>query len=451
MLVFLILTYTMPIDSPLMEHIEYLQLRGLVDIPSLRPYDTEWVIGQIDDILVREIELSPVDRKVISYFSPLTTKSESFSYLFHLIGEYQTEPIFYHGSFDERFGGSLTRNMSYSHAMRIRRANILDPFGPSPWNDFQAYLTEGLIGFSNEKIRFDIGRRNLLFGPGDKHSLLLSPDAQGYDGFLLQIPAQYLEFYGMFSILDAPQPKFLSLHRIGINLKGFLKFGFTEAIVAADSLEPLYLNIFLPFYLAQWGRNRDDNIMWSLDLQLHLFNSIFYVEMLIDDYMYEDDPYPDKLAYQVGLKSLLWKSLVAKINYSSVDKWVYTHDETQNVYDRDGRCLGFPPGNDVDEATFELRFMSRHGVFPYVSVDWLRKGEGSIYLPYEEEGGPINPPFPSGVVDKTLKIKVGVDYTLMRNFYFMMDVGKLYRYNRDHVAGNDNDEFVVNLGFWALL
>jgi hypothetical protein len=130
---------------------------------------------------------------------------------------------------------------------------------------------------------------------------------------------------------------------------------------------------------------------------------------------------------------------------------VYTHDETPNVYDRDGRCLGFPPGNDVDEATFELRFMSRHGVFPHVSVGWLRKGEGSIYLPYEEEGGPINPPFPSGVVDKTLKIKVGVDYTLMRNLYFMMDVGKLYRYNRDHVAGNDNDEFVVNLGFWALL
>jgi hypothetical protein len=451
MFLLIIFAYTLPLDSPLMEYIEYLQLRGLVDIQSLRPYDTEWVIGELDDILVSETELNSVDRRIISYFSPLITKGQSFSYLLHLIAEYQNEPLFYRGSFDERFGGRLTQNIGYSHGMRITRANRLDPLGPMPWNDFQAYLTEGLVGFNNEKIRFDIGRRNILFGPGDKHSLLLSPDVQGYDGFLIQMPGQYLEFYGMFSILDAAQPKFLSLHRVGINLKGFLKFGFTEAILSADSLEPLYLNIFLPFYLAQWGRDRDDNIMWSLDLQLHLFNSILYGELLIDDYMYEDDPYPDKLAYQVGLKSLFWKMLVAKINYTSVDKWVYTHDEVQNVYEREGHCLGFPIGNDVDELSFELKFLNQHNIFPHVRIDWLRKGEGSIYLPYEEESGPTNPPFPSGVVDKTLKIEVGTRYNLMRNFYLTMDVGKIYRYNMNHVADNDTDEFVVSLSFQALL
>lgn len=451
MWVFFLIAYTLPVDSPLMEYIEYLQLRGMVEIPSLRPYETEWVIGQIDDILVSEIELNPVDRKIISNFSPMMTKSQGFSYLFHLIAEYQNEPELYHGSLDERLGGRLTKGIRYSHAMRIRRANTLDELGPSPWNDFQAYLSEGLIGFSNENIKFDIGRRNLLFGPGDQHSLLLSPDIEGYDGFLLQIPTKYLEFHGAFSIIDGARPRFLSLHRLGLNLKGFLKIGFTETILSADSLEPLYLNVFLPFYLAQWGKGRDDNIMWSIDFQLQLFRSIMYGELLIDDYMYEDDPYPDKLAYQVGLKSLLWNGLMARINYASVDKWVYTHDELQNVYERNGRCLGYPLGNDVEELLFEMKFFNQYNVVPHAKINLLRKGEGSIFLPFEEEGGPINPRFPSGVVDKTLTVEIGAHYNLMRNFYFMVDVGKSYRYNEGHVAGNDTDDFIMSLGFWALL
>jgi hypothetical protein len=451
MLVFLLLAYTLPVDSPLMEQIEYLQLRGLVDIPSLRPYDTEWVIGQIDDILVSEIELNPVDRRVISYFSPLMTKSQGFSYLLHLIAEYQNEPELYHGSLDERFGGHLTKNIDYSHAMRIRRANALDTLGPKPWHDFQAYLTEGLIGFGNERIRFDVGRRNLLFGPGDKHGLLLSRDIEGYDGFLLQIPTRYLEFYGAFAIIDGAQPVFLSLHRIGLNLEGFLKVGFTEAILSADSLEPLYLNVFLPFYLSQWGKDRDDNIMWSFDFQLQLFRSILYGELLIDDYMYEDDPYPDKLAYQVGLKSILWKGLIAKVNYTSVDKWVYTHEEPQNVYERNGRCLGYPLGNDVDELSIEMKFFNQYSIVPHARVSWLRKGEGSIFLPYEDEGGPINPPFPSGVVDKTVTAEIGARYNVRRNFYLMIDAGKSYRYHQNHIAGNDSDDLIFSLGFWTLL
>jgi hypothetical protein len=39
----------------------------------------------------------------------------------------------------------------------------------------------------------------------------------------------------------------------------------------------------------------------------------------------------------------------------------------------------------------------------------------------------------------------------MRNFHFTVDVGKSYRYDQDHIAGNDTDEFLLNLGFWALL
>ena len=42
MILIVLFAYTLPFDSPLTDQIEYLQLRGLVDIPSLRPYDAQW-------------------------------------------------------------------------------------------------------------------------------------------------------------------------------------------------------------------------------------------------------------------------------------------------------------------------------------------------------------------------------------------------------------------------
>ncbi len=451
MLFLLIFAYTLPIDSPIMQDIEYLQLRGFIQMTSIKPYDVEWIIGQMDEIIIDETQLNSTDRKIISSFSPLLTKTSNFSYLFNFIGQYEREPLLYYGAFDERFGGTIIPHLKFSHAMRVRRGNTVDTLGPKPWNDFQTYLSEGLIRFDHNKIQLDVGRRDVFWGPGDKHSLLLSAAPQGYDGFMVAIPGQYLEFHGMFSILDAAESKFLSVHRLGLNLKGFLKIGFSESILSADSLEPSYLNLVLPFYLAQWSSYRDDNIMWSLDLQLHLFNSILYAELLIDDYMYEDDPYPSKLAYQIGLKSLLMKQLVAGINYTFVDKWVYTQRQPQNVYERRGSCLGFPLGNDVDELSFVLKYVNAYGIFPYLSIDYIRKGEGSIFVPFEDEVGAINPPFPSGVVEKTLKMKFGIDCKFRRNFHLSAEVGRLQRDNVDHITGNDMDDTIFDLSLWVVL
>jgi hypothetical protein len=434
-----------------MEDIEYLQLRGFMQMTAIRPYDMEWLIDQIDEVIINENRLNSTDRKVMSSFSPLLVKNPDFSYLLHLTGHYESNPEFYYGALDERFGGTLLTHLKFSHAMRIRRANALDTQGPQPWNDFQSYLNEGLISFDHERVRADVGRRDVFWGPGDEHSLLLSSASQGYDGIILSIPGQLLEFSGMFSILDAAKSRFLSVHRLGLNLRGFLKVGFSESILSADSLEPSYINFLLPFYLAQWSSYRDDNIMWSIDLQLHLFNSIFYAELLIDDYMYEDDPYPDKLAYQVGVKSLIARSVIAKLNYTFVDKWVYTQEHPQTVYEQRGRCLGFPLGNDADEISFLLKYVNAHGIFPYFSINYKRKGEGSIFIPFEDEGGSINPPFPSGVVEKTLEIKLGIDYRFRRNLYLGIEIGQARRDNIDHIAGNDADDNVFDVSLWVIL
>ncbi len=451
MLLLILLAYTMPLDSPLMEEVEYLQLRGLFDLSSFKPYDIEWIISEVDKILIEDITLNTIDKKTISYFSPLLAKDPNFSYLLHLVGFYENEPESYGVFLDERLGGKIIKQLNWSHGMRITRANEIDSLGPKPWNDFQAYLNEGLLRIDFDKIMFGFGRRDFLFGPGDKHSLLLSSDLQAYDGFSMHVPARFYEFHGIFTVLDATASRFLSVHRLGFKLERFLRIGFSEAILFSGSLEPMYVNFFFPYYLAQWGSDRDDNVMWTIDFQMRMFNSILYGELLIDDYMYEDDDFPHKLAYQVGAKSLLLTSLIAEINYTFVDKWVYTQREAANVYERNGRCLGFPLGNDVDQLSFSLRYKNKYGVRPRLSMTYTRKGEGSIYVPYEIEGGSINPPFPSGIVEKTFEMKCGVDFTFKDRFYIKGSAGRSYVYNEDHILDNDREEWLFDAGLWLML
>ena len=459
MLLLFICFYTIPFDSPVMDNIEYLQIKGLIDIPSIRPYEMGWLVSQIGELLINDSKLNEVDRKIISSFSPFLIKKEDFSTLFHLKGAYQSSPELYYGLFRYRLGGRLADNIRYSHGGSIRRASKIDSLGGHTWRDFQPYMNEGLITFQAGRVMLDIGRRNLLLGAGDDNSLLFSLDPQGYDGFLLFIPLRYLEFYGVFSILDAYQERYISIHRIGLNIKRFLKLGFSEAILFGESLEPLYLNVLIPYYVSQWGMDRDDNIMWCLDGQLSVSNSIIYGEFLIDDYMYEDDPYPHKIAYKIGLKSLILDNFLVKMNYTFVDKWVYTHEEPINTYARtdylylpdSGNPLGFPLGNDVDELSFSVKYLNKYGLYPGLEMSYIRKGQGSIFLPYEEEGGTWKPPFPSGVVEKRFDVLVGLNYLLKYNSYLEAKIGKRYWTNYNHTSGDERDEVLFNLALWVIL
>lgn len=451
MLLFILLSYTIPVDSPVMDNIEYLQIRGLVDIPSIRPYELEWILPQIDELLINDVQLNLLDRKIISLFNPLLTKNQDFSYLIHSNVRYRYEPEYWQGFMDLRTGGQLAKNFSFSQALRFQRASDIDTTGPRSWHDFQVYLSEGMIKAQTGILHFDIGRRNFLLGYGDENDLLLSLDPQGYDGFLLFIPTRYFEFYNIFSVLDIAQNRYITVHRLGIALKRFLRIGFSEALLFGQSLEPLYLNPFMPYYLSQWGLDRNDNIMWCLDFQLRLFKSIFYGELLIDDYMYEDDPYPDKLAFKLGLKTIILSKLLFKTNYTFVDKWVYTHRIDDNVYVHGTYPLGFPLGNDVDRLQGSIKYMNRYGLYPVASFEYARKGQGSIFLPYEREGGTWTPPFPSGIVEKKLEVSFGIDLMLRYNIYGKAKIGKRYWKNYANIPGNDNNETIADISLWAIL
>ncbi|KPJ72273.1 hypothetical protein AMJ52_06890 [candidate division TA06 bacterium DG_78] len=95
--------------------------------------------------------------------------------------------------------------------------------------------------------------------------------------------------------------------------------------------------------------------------------------------------------------------------------------------------------------------MNCYSLNPSITLQYLRKGEGSIFLPYEEEGGTWTPPFPSGTVERKLDITCGLDYTIFYNFYIKVGFGKRFWYNYNHVSGDDKDDLQFSIALWAVL
>jgi len=452
---FILINSLIPFDSPLNIGIDYLQVRGLNRVTVIKPFAIEEMIYDIDTLFFMEEKLNRIDKIIISSFGPFFTKSNEFNTIFNInAGRKETEELY--SNLDLQLAGRLNDNISFAQGLRFHFSSKIDYTGPKPWEDIvQAYLNEGYIKFKSKKSEFTVGRRNLLLGFGDEHSLLLSPAKEGYDGFIFTYEDKYFIFNSTFSVLDPEKMRCISTHRLGLNLRN-IQLGFSESILWAGEIEPLYLNFLLPYYLSQWGIDRNDNIMWCFDGLIHFSNTVLSGEFLIDDYQFSEPPlgyteYPHKLGFQCGIKKIIFEKLFFKFNYTFIDKWVYTHQIPENTYVDDSLCLGFPLGNDVDQLTCNLRFLNKTKLFPKIRFEFTRKGEGSLYLPYEVERGPAYPEFPSGFVEKRISILPGIEFYFSPRIYLSLEAGKKYIYNAEHIPDLDKDENMFNLFLWFLL
>ncbi len=455
MFLFIIINSFIPFDSPLNIGIDYLQVRGFNHIKVMKPLAIEEIICEIDTLFFLEEKLNGIDKKIISTFGPFLKKTNEFNTTFNIsAGRKEIDKLY--SNLDLQLAGRIKNNISFAQGIRFHFSSNPDHAGPRPWKEIvQAYLNEGYVKLNDKKVQLTIGRRNLLLGFGDEHSLLLSPAREGYDGYILTYADKYYIFNATFSILDPRKMRFISTHRIGLNLNN-IQLGFSESILWCDGIEPLYLNFFLPYYLSQWGMNRNDNIMWLFDSAINFSNTILFGEFLIDDYQFSEPPqgyteYPHKLGFQVGIKKIIFEKIFFKLNYTFVDKWVYTHFIPENTYEDDSICLGFPLGNDADRLSFVVKFFNNKKIFPKMEIEFVRKGEGSIYLPYEIERGPAYPEFPSGFVEKSFSFLPGIEIYINPRLFFNIEAGKRYVNNFEHNPNSKKNKYICNIWLWFIL
>ncbi|MBN2541324.1 hypothetical protein JXI42_00505, partial [bacterium] len=166
------------------------------------------------------------------------------------------------------------------------------------------------------------------------------------------------------------------------------------------------------YYFEQWNhRDYDDNLFIGLDfIYTHPPFPQVYGELMIDDFQIDFFSEPHEAGWKLGLNYAphFFKDLFMNFEYARVSNWVYSQEEPQNYFIYYDEPIGFPLGCDVDRLKFSLKYQILKNLYSRVRYSYTRKGEGKIYRDFE--GAVPETEFPSGLVDKTSQIAIGLTW-----------------------------------------
>ncbi len=258
------------------------------------------------------------------------------------------------------------------------------------------------------------------WGPGRRGTLLLA-DAAG--------PMGFLTFTGSFAgrvtataltgVLSRADRRYLAAHRIEAALSPSVTLGLGEAVrYPSDNIDLLYATGLLPYAIVERIHIRDAstdsvrggeraNIMASLDLVVRPSAALsLYGELLLDDVATENSNMPDRIAYQLGLRSSRpYGSHTAHIlaEYTRVRRFTYATEYGQSFIHRE-RPLGFVLGPDVEAVWMEVGLdLSRDWGVRW-SGEFTNKGEGVLGEAWMESQGFVSNAGLFGIVEKRREV-----------------------------------------------
>ena len=318
----------------------------------------------------------------------------------------------------------------------------------------------GYVGFKGDHAEFDetnagityssgpfvifYGRGGNIWGRGKQGTLGLSGYASPYEmlrietvfwrlryTFLAAEIKQYppiAEFHytnpiGVYSDSVAVHKR-LSGHRLEIDINDRLNVGLYETVVYGGRWEMSYLNPVMFLRGAEHTNGDHDNAVMGADFRLmvHRSHSV-YGEFLIDDITtgkLGTDWYGNKFGWQIGtfmVEPFRLGDTDARIEYTRIKPWVYTHRYPINVYDHYGSTLGYYTGPNSDElsAEFRKRFTRRL----QLSLSWLRYRHGAnpsgLNIGGDIKFGrrssdPKKSHFLEGIVERRSRVEIDVSY-----------------------------------------
>lgn len=321
----------------------------------------------------------------------------------------------------------------------------------------------GFVSFKGDKADFDetsaeltwtsgpfvlmFGRGENIWGRGARGTLGLSGYASPMDMFRIETRFWRLRYTFIAAELEQYPPiaqfyynnpsgvysdsvtvkKRMSGHRIDIDFTDRLNVGFYETVVYGGRWDLSYLNPVMFLRGAEHTNGDHDNAAMGMDFSflIHRSQSV-YGELLIDDITtgkLGTDWYGNKFGYQIGtmiVEPFGLYDVDARVEYTRIKPWVYTHRYPINVYDHYGSTLGYPTGPNSDEFSVEVR--KRFSRRLRASLLWVKyrhganpDGEnigGDIKLGFRD-GDSIKSRFLDGVVEHRDSIGLDLSYELL--------------------------------------
>jgi hypothetical protein len=290
------------------------------------------------------------------------------------------------------------------------------------------------------------GRDYANWGPGELGNLMVSNTAGSLDKFGGRLRFKGLTFSVLSATLSSAQERRLAGHRLEIRFGGWVAAVSEAVVYAGRGFDPVYMLPLSSFYANAFNERGEDNLLWQFDGKYGGIDGlVLHGSFLIDDYQFEpDEAFPNKLAFDVGGRAALVSPLAATIRfqYRYVDIYTYAHEDTATYWltgEADPALdspLGAPQGPDADTAFLDVAVYPAPSLTTALSFSMRRRGEGNDYRAFPE-GSDINPPFPSGVVEKTMSVGLAVEWALPRHSSIGGNVVQSRVENVGHQSGDD--------------
>ena len=252
-------------------------------------------------------------------------------------------------------------------------------------------------------------------------------------------------FYGQ--LWTDPQ-RYMAGHRLDVAL-GRTVLGLSETVVyGGRPLDWMYALPVAWYYANQFNeRTNADNVIWSVDAKTSCFRPVtLYGSFLIDDYQFESEGYPNKLAADIGAR---WVArplgLEVRGQYHWADIYTYSHEESLSVYvsgagelNNGDVLLGGQPGPDADSWFVNADVYPRANWRVSAGAFGGRVGEGNDLRSFHLNVDEPHPAFPSGVVEKSVGLRAGTRWEFSGNRWVAAEYAHVNADNRGHVAGADD-------------
>jgi len=323
-------------------------------------------------------------------------------------------------------------------------AEVLTPGAGAPFVlSGKSAFREKVIAYARLRLPWfdlEIGRNELSWNLSPLTQLTLARENQPFD--LIKLDRRWRKFRFTFfhANLRAAQRKFYAAHRLEIMPLPNLLIGAGESVIyGGRSAEFEYLNPLMLYHAAEHLLGDRDNNTLTVDFTFFPFyGAKFYGEIFVDDLSFEfplGTYWGNKLAYLGGFywaQPFGWRSGELRLEYARIDPFVYTHDDSINVYEQDREGLGGRFGPNADRWTLHAAFQPHRDLRFVSQISVQRKGRGDLFQPHRPEDGGSKG-FLRGVTINSTFWQFEVEDQVRRDIYVKLEFAWERRRNVDFV------------------
>jgi hypothetical protein len=221
-----------------------------------------------------------------------------------------------------------------------------------------------------------------------------------------------------------------------------LQFAISESVIYGNrDIEPLYLNPFVPFIIAERHLGNRDNNMVGLDGTLYLSHPRMkvYTELFFDDWSFAkdlDENFVNKWALLAGLywpNPLGLANTDVRLEAVRIQPFVYTHRDPVNTYTNYSNTIGHWLGPDSDDWYLELGHQITRDVRLALSWEQRRRGQNDVREGDPPENNQIR--FLDGVVERNRYLGVTVRWQTVRDVFLSANYHFIQSKNLNHREG----------------